>query len=182
MKYKFWLVLKIINRLNKCRVFPISSRVMEIFCLRNQIQDKKKRRETPMVIPKKKKPVCLHRSFAYQIFTVLLRSLKMLMNSPACYDLPTAIYSRSDENVDSAGSRYPFRDESVPLMELTARIISKVFLLDGRQVLFHVSINTPKPSGKPSGEKEEVYVRVESESEATKETFRERKGAPCELE
>lgn len=33
----------------------------------------------------------------------------------------------------------------------------------------------PKPSGKPSGEKEEVYVRVESESGATKETFHERK-------
>lgn len=85
------------------------------------------------------------------------------------------IYSRYDENVDSAGGRYPFRDESVPFMELTARIISKVFLLDGRQVLFYVSVNTSKPSGKPSGEKEGIYVQVESENEVTKETFHERK-------
>lgn len=66
-------------------------------------------------------------------------------------------------------------------MELTARIISKVFLLDGRQVLFRVSLNTPKPSGKPSGEKEGIYVRVESENVVTKEISHERKRAHHEV-
>lgn len=73
--------------------------------------------------------------------------LKILMNSLASNP---PLYPRYNaKTVDSAGGQYPFRDESAPLIELTARIISKVFLLDGRQVLFHVSVNTSKPLGKP---------------------------------
>lgn len=59
-------------------------------------------------------------------------------------------------------------------MELTARIISKVFLLDGRQVLFHVSINTIEAFKKTLREEEGIYVRIDSENEVTKEAFHER--------
>lgn len=101
-----------------------------------------------------KKLVCVHRSFAYQIFIILLRNLENI-NEFACLVSTYLIYPRYDEIVDSAGDRYLFRDKNVPLMELTVQIISKVFLFDGRQVLFHISVNIPKPSGKPSGKKKE---------------------------
>ena len=66
-------------------------------------------------------------------------------------------------------SVYLFRNESVPLIKLTARIISKVFLLDGRQVLFHVSVNILEALRKTLREKEGIYIRVELENEVTKE-------------
>lgn len=65
-------------------------------------------------------------------------------------------------------------------MKLTARIISKVFLLDGRQVLFHISFNILEALRKTLREKEGIYIRFELENEVTKETSYERKRAPCE--
>jgi len=65
-------------------------------------------------------------------------------------------------------------------MKLTTRIISKVFLLDGRQVLFHVSVNILEALRKTLREKEGIYIQVELENEVTKETSHERKRAPCE--
>lgn len=62
-------------------------------------------------------------------------------------------------------------------MELTARIISKVFLLDGRQVLFHVSVNTFEALGENPRKKKKEYM-FEAQNEVTKETSpREEKSA-----
>lgn len=97
---------------------------------------------------------CLRSSLFY-LSNIHYSSKPQNINEFACLVSTYLIYPRYDENVDSAEDRYLFRDESVPLMELTVQIISKVFLLDGRQVLFHVSVNIPKPSRKPSGKKKE---------------------------
>lgn len=75
---------------------------------------------------------------------------QILMNSLVYYH-PIAIYpccKRSNLQEISI----PFRNENASLLsELTVQITFKVFLLDGRQDLFHVSIDTLMPSGKKGG-------------------------------
>lgn len=103
----------------------------------------------------------------YSLF--FLHCFKVLMNPLTCYQSTTISTHQSTRATKMSIQQVnSFRDESVPFMKLTVRIISKVFL-DGRQVLFYVSVNISKSSRK--GEKEGIYVQVESENEVTKGTF-----------
>lgn len=155
IKYKFLFFLKIIDQLIEYHVFLITSHAIKIV-LKYFLSAKSNRNkdETIPELWQSREKTCLRSSLFY-LSNIHYSSKPQNINEFACLVSTYLIYPRYDENVDSAEDRYLFRDESVPLMELTVQIISKVFLLDGRQVLFHVSVNIPKPSRKPSGKKKE---------------------------